>query len=155
MVCALAKRCKRAHWVPWLEDGCFLGLKGLELLRSEVLLVNNNLVDVLVKPRVRDGVKAIATVIFTPAVLNLPKSSVALCVKVNTLKNHCVSHQRLAVVKALSAVKCTLNREAKEAVNVKRTGVHDALFTKVGLSNITTKPDRQVVLKLSHSEALR
>ena len=65
-----------------------------------------------------------------------------------------MSHQRLAVVKALCAVKCTLNREAKEAVNVKRTGVHDALFTKVGLSNIATKPDWQVVLKLSHSEAL-
>ena len=155
MVCAFAKCCNRAHWVPWLEDSCFLGLKGLELLSSEVLLVNNNLVDVLVKPRVRDGIKAIATVVFTPAVLNLPAGSVAFCVKVNTLKNHCVSHQRLAVVKALSTVKCALNREAKEAVNVKCTGVHDALFTKVGLSNVATKPDRQVVLKLSHSKALK
>ena len=65
-----------------------------------------------------------------------------------------MGHKRLAVVKALSTVERSFNREAKEAVDVEGAGIHDALFTQVRLVNIAAKPDRQVVFELSYGKAL-
>ncbi len=153
MVNTLAKRYKEnplnSHGS---KDGCFLGLKGLELLRV-VLLVNNNLVDVLVKPGSEMVSKPCDRGLY-PAVLNLP-GVVLPSSKLTPSEPLRESSETRRSQVAQRTVRCASAEGAKRAVNVKRTGIHDALFAKVGLSNIITKPDRQVVLKLrSHSKAL-
>ena len=92
--------------------------------------------------------------ILTPAILDLPHSGFAVGVKTNALKHHGVSHERLAVVQALGLVECTHNGEAKQAVDVERGGIHDALIAQIRLVNVATKPDGQVVLELCNSHAL-
>ena len=66
---SLASAGEGTHGVPGGEHAGLLGLKDVALLVGEVPLVNHDLVDVLVEPRVADGVKSVAAVVLAPAVL--------------------------------------------------------------------------------------
>ena len=121
-------------------------LKRFALFFCEVLFIDDDLIHVLVEPSVAHDVVAVYTGILAPTVFDSPAVRLTVIVDIDTLEDHGVGHEALAIIEALSFIHGELGVE--ERFEVKSVQIHNAAVANAALADIAAEPNRQAVLHL-------